>query len=356
MQKTQTIVHHPNDLTPAWAQCIVNQHHSKARVSRVEVLNVNVGTTTRVHLAVEHNAAKNLASHWFVKLPSLAWRARLITALPRLLHTEVRFYNEIAQSVPLKLPYCLAAQSQFSRGSTLVLADVGDFSYRAGHPGDALNLDQATEVIQQLARFHAHFWQHPHLQRHYSWLAGSVRQLEDALGTALAVPLMKRGLQLAGTVVPAELHEPALNYARQRRRIMAFLNDAPQTLVHHDCHAGNLFWQHNQVGFLDWQLVRLGEGVSDVAYFLSTALTPKMRRLHEEDLLNLYAKTLRDYGVVGVDDTQLRQRYRAHCSYAFEAMLATLAVGGMMALESNLELIRRTAAAVKDLDAFCVLP
>ncbi|MEY3881193.1 MAG: hypothetical protein RIQ94_1989, partial [Pseudomonadota bacterium] len=42
--------------------------------------------------------------------------------------------------------------------------------------------------------------------------------------------------------------------------------------------------------------------------------------------------------------------------YAFEAMIITLAVGGMMDVEHNLELIRRTAAAVDALDAFSALP
>jgi hypothetical protein len=37
-------------------------------------------------------------------------------------------------------------------------------------------------------------------------------------------------------------------------------------------------------------------------------------------------------------------------------MIVTLAIGGMMNLESNHELIRRTAAAVEDLDAFAALP
>jgi hypothetical protein len=37
-------------------------------------------------------------------------------------------------------------------------------------------------------------------------------------------------------------------------------------------------------------------------------------------------------------------------------MLVTLAVGGMIKLETNHELIRRTAAAVMDLDAFTAIP
>ncbi|MEY3786339.1 MAG: hypothetical protein RLZ75_544, partial [Pseudomonadota bacterium] len=41
-----------------------------------------------------------------------------------------------------------------------------------------------------------------------------------------------------------------------------------------------------------------------------------------------------------------------HLIYPFEAMLVTLAIGGMMNIESNHELIRRTVAAVDDLDVF----
>jgi hypothetical protein len=52
----------------------------------------------------------------------------------------------------------------------------------------------------------------------------------------------------------------------------------------------------------------------------------------------------------------MQQRYRAHLIYPFEAMIVTLAIGGMMSLESNHELLRRTAAAVEDLDVFSAIP
>jgi thiamine kinase-like enzyme len=357
IKKANILARHPKDLTVEWAQCVINQHDSEVRVSRVEILNVDVGTTTRVKIAVEHDGAKYLPKQWFVKMPSLAWRARWITALPRLLQTESRFYNEISPLISLNLPHFLAAESKLGHGAIVVLADLKEFYGAAGHPSDALTEYQAAEVVQELARFHARFAQQANLARHYPWLASSVRKLEDALGTAMAVPLMQRGLQLAGTIVPTQLHKSALRYAKQRRNMMAFLSDAPQTLIHHDCHAGNLFWRNNnEVGFLDWQLVRLGEGVSDVAYFLATALEPQTRRLHEENLLNLYAKTLNQHGIANASKESLMPRYRAHCVYALEAMLVTLAVGGMMKLESNLELIRRAASAVQDLDSFSVLP
>jgi hypothetical protein len=348
----------PSDLTIAWAQQIIDKHAVGVIVTNVEIVTVNIGTTTRICVAVEHNGPSTLPSRWFVKLPSLAWRARMITALPRLLHTEVRFYNEVAPAVPLSMPICLAAQSGFGRGSTLVLADVAEFDGIPSAASDTLTPAQAMLVVEQLAGSHARFWNNAHIDPNYRWLAGPVRHLEDSLGTALAVPLMRRGLRLAGELIPQALHTPGIHYARERRSAMRFLSDAPQTLVHHDCHPGNLFWneKRSRVGFLDWQLVRIGEGVSDVAYFLATALSPETRSLHEAELLVRYAQALADNGVTGINDARLRQRYRAHLVYAFEAMVVTLAVGGMMSLDCNLELVRRTAAAVQDHDAFSVLP
>ncbi len=355
MTRQNIIAQRPSDLTIDWAQRVIDQRFGGVVVSDMNIISVDIGTTTRVRLAVEHDGPHSLPRRWFVKLPSLSWRARLITALPRLLHNEVRFYREAAQAVPAAVPDFLAAESESGRGATLVLRDVTESGAIAGNPGDTLTPAQAALVVEQLARLHAHFWDKADLVQTYHWLAGPVRRLEDRLGTALAVPLMKRGLRRAGQIVPCAIHALAVHYARHRARIMRFLSNAPQTIVHHDCHPGNLFWNQSQPGFLDWQLVRFGEGIGDVAYFLATALSPEIRRAHEGRLVAAYAQGLRNHGVAGIDTEVLMQRYRAHLIYPFEAMVVSLAVGGMMKLESNYELIRRAAAAVEELDAFSAI-
>jgi hypothetical protein len=58
----------------------------------------------------------------------------------------------------------------------------------------------------------------------------------------------------------------------------------------------------------------------------------------------------------GIDPGSLWQRYRAHLSYPSEAMIVSLAVGGMIEPETNCELIRRVAAAAEDLDTFAAIP
>jgi hypothetical protein len=354
--KNNILARNPRDLTIDWAQRIIARHSIDTKISGVDVISVDIGTTTRIRLLVEHDGPDLWPRRWFVKLPSLNRRARLITALSRLLHMEVRFYNELSRFIPVTRPHSLAAHSEMGKGTTLVLSDVTEFGARPGCAKDALTAAEASLVIRQLASLHAHFWNKVHRDPDYHWLSGPVRRLEDSLGTALAVPLMKRGLAKAGSLVPHGLHAPALRYAQKRRLAMRYLSSGPQTLVHHDCHPGNLFWNQSLPGFLDWQLVRLGEGIGDVAYFLATALDPEIRRRHEPELLAGYFQVLAEHKISGIKLGSLLQRYRAHLTYPFEAMLVTLAIGGMMDPESNLELIRRTAAAVEDLDAFSSLP
>lgn len=356
LRKHPLIVRHPKDLTIAWAQQIINKHSDTTEVKKVDVISVEHGTTTRIRLNVNHNGPKNLSRRWFVKIPSLDVRIRGITAIPRLLHTEVRFYNEIAKSIPVTKPTVLAGKSQFGRGAILVLADLSESGATPGFPGDALSVIQARKVIKQIAKLQAHFWDKAHTHSDYQWLAGSTRCLEDYLGTALAVPLMKRGLHRAGSLIPKHLHAPAIRYASRRRQVMRFLSGGPQTIVHHDCHPGNIFWDKSYPGLLDWQLIRIGEGVSDIAYFLSTALSPELQRLHGKDLLDFYFQCLVNNGVTGIDKETMQQRFRAHLVYPFEAMILTLAMGGMMDLNDNHKLIQRTAQAIEDFDTFAALP
>jgi len=349
------LARHPDELTEAWARRVLAGRRPEVRVSRVEVLSIDVGTTTRVRLAVDHDGA-GVPHRWFVKLPSASWKARWITTMPRLLQTEARFYRQVARALPVRCPSALAGQTRPGHGSTLVLEDVTESGAVAGVPGDTWTAEEAGLAVDELARLHAHLWGHPELDGVYRWLGGPVRRLEDALGCALAVPLMRRGLRLAGDAVPAALHAPGLRFARHRRRWMRFLADGPRTLVHHDVHPGNLFWRDGRPGLLDWHLVRIGEGIGDVAYFLASALRPETRRGHEQELLARYREGLLATGVSAPAPDALARRYRAHLVYPFEAMVLTLAVGGLMDLEANLELIRRTGIAAADHEAFAAGP
>lgn len=351
------IVRRPEHLTLDWARELVAKTAPRAEVSELEVLSVDVGTTTRVRLRVDHNGP--LPRDWFVKLPSRSWVARTITGLSRLTQHEVRFYREIIDGLPVRSPKLLGGATRGWAAFTLVLEDVTSGGCAVGCAGDAISAEQAQAVVSALVRLHAYGFTHPQLSRKFAWLTAAGR-MEDTLGAALAVPLMRRGLSRAGDCVPQRVRRGALAYARARRSVMEQLGRGSRTLVHHDCHPGNLYFSKRGPGFVDWQLARIGDGVGDIAYLLATGLESAVRRTHERDLVKAYIAFLAqtDGSVlagVGGNEEAVFQRYRAHLAYAFEAMVLTLALGSLMPDPIAHRLVARVATAVDDHDAFAAV-
>lgn len=315
----------------------------------MDVVSVDVGTTTRVRLAVEHDDAA-APRRWFVKLPSSSWRARALVGLVRLPQQEVRFYQQLAPALTPSCPVALAASARPGRGFTLVLPDLDECAATTFPVTAELTVDEAAEVILTLAAIHSRGAQLVHT---VPWLHGPSRRLEDGCGTVLSIPLVRRGLARADNAVPSELHRSVHRYARRRTAVMKELRCGSATLVHHDCHPGNLYWRAGKAGLLDWQLVRRGDGIGDVAYLLASSLRPDDRANNERALLAEYGTALSARGMSM--QTNAVQRYRKHLTYALEAMLVTLAVGGFMADADARELVRRTAAAAVENESFAAL-
>jgi aminoglycoside phosphotransferase (APT) family kinase protein len=122
------------------------------------------------------------------------------------------------------------------------------------------------------------------------------------------------------------------------------------TLLHGDPHLGNLFFDGDTPGFLDWQVVRRGHGLRDVAYVLILSVETGMRRAHQQDLLRAYVRELASAGgpALAFDDAFLR--FRREAAYAWIAAVVTTGLGGLQAEEIAATGLRRAAAAVEDLE------
>jgi hypothetical protein len=71
---------------------------------------------------------------------------------------------------------------------------------------------------------------------------------------------------------------------------------------------------------VDWQTVKIGPGLSDVAYFIGSALMPRDRREHEEDLVRSYHESLSAGGVdLAWDDCWTWYR-----RYSFDGLLMSI--------------------------------
>jgi aminoglycoside phosphotransferase (APT) family kinase protein len=173
----------------------------------------------------------------------------------------------------------------------------------------------------------------------------------------LAAPVLSAlGRRRAGPPLPEDVRTGLTRYALRRTPMLRRLDHGPRTLVHHDCHPGNLAQlPDGRVVLFDWQLVRNGPWASDVAYLLATSLSPDQRRRHERQLVEYYLDTLVTTGGRPPPQFQAWRAYVANLVYPLEAMVMTLALGAMQPAAAVALVVERAVAAVSDHDAFAAL-
>ncbi len=184
----------------------------------------------------------------------------------------------------------------------------------AARIGDALHgrsTPDATLVIEQLAHFHAQWWNHLRLDT-FSWLPlwGGDAQVAQNRYIQLLDPFLQR----FGSRVPPEVREVidalAMSYGAVRTR----LKRSPTIMIHADLHLDNIlfspFGYGSGVTLIDWQSVAHGRGAIDLALFLFGSLETTTRRAVEDDLLRRYHELLRDGSVTGYDFPQLMEDCR----------------------------------------------
>ncbi|TMA26920.1 MAG: hypothetical protein E6J87_21615, partial [Deltaproteobacteria bacterium] len=139
--------------------------------------------------------------------------------------------------------------------------------------------------------------------------------------------------------------------ARRRRTV----DQGPHTLIHGDCHLGNLFRDGERPGFLDWAVLSHAPGMRDVAYFLCNSLPIELRRKEERDLLMRYRDGLDAAGAEVPTFDETWRDYRRFALYSWVSAATTAAAGSRMQPIEGMRAMERTNAAVRDLDSLSLL-
>jgi hypothetical protein len=292
----------------------------------------------------------------FVKMAPSELKTRLFVNLMRLGAREVAFYRQIRAAVPVPTPIVHAAESQPRRGRfVLVLEDLAARGGRFGDVRQPCTPDEAHGVVTALGRLHAAFWASPRFRGDLAWV-GTPRQDPNA---ALVDALVRRSVgQVAvrfPSLIPDEVRRGGHLVAARRAEIDELLARGPLTLLHGDTHRGNLYFDGDQPGFFDWQVVRVGPGLRDVTYFLVVSMDTEARRAHQRDLLRAYIASLHASGgpELGADDAW--HQYRLHAVDPWIASAVTAALGGLQAAEIAETALKRSVAAVQELETFGAL-
>jgi hypothetical protein len=312
-----------------------------AAVTSVSVIGGDAGTSSRARLAL---TGEGVPESVFVKMPAETAATRLMGELGRLGETETRFYRELSpQLTGLPKSYGSAFDPVTGR-FVLVLEDLAIDPCEFPDTLHPLTKDQASAVVELLARLHAEFWERPP-----AWVYTNSADSTSLLTGSLAKMSARR---LADTDIPIENGRFIIDNCRA---VTQLVDRPPHTVTHGDAHPGNVYFRNGKAALLDWQFVRRGHPGRELAYTLITGMTTADRQAVERDLLDEYRSALAAAGGPELDDDDLWDRYRMGAQYPFVAPLIVAGAGGMQAETIALEGLRRGVAALDDLDTVALL-
>ena len=224
---------------------------------------------------------------------------------------EVRWYRELAGTSTVRVPVCHHAEIDADGDRfALLLEDCAP-----GRPGDQLagaDLPAIRAALDEAARLHAPFVGQPPPD----WLrfdaelaalrSGVLGQFwptfRDRYRGRLAPEVLELGDAYVARVTASEEPEPELT-----------------TFVHGDFRIDNMLFglPEGRAVILDWQTVRPGHPLSDVAYLIGTSIAdPSVRKAEETGLVEGYCRRMGELGV-SLDPGTAWNAYRFHAAGGF---------------------------------------
>ena len=256
------------------------------------------------------------------KLPKLENRAvgELLGAYER----EIMFYRSFAEELPIRTAGLIHADFDRDRGSEnqeeilrradalprwlngataklgrwiaaakkrryiLLIEDVAPAV--PGNQLEGASRKRCRQVLRELAALHARFWDADALHGHF-WL------LPSDIDVRMRHTMMKDSREAFARSfgATAERLAPSLDALTDTGvELLQGLCAGPNTLLHNDMRLDNLLFDADGAIFIDWQLVRRGPAMIDVAYFLASAVTDEEPA---HDLIETYHEALASHGI-----------------------------------------------------------
>jgi aminoglycoside/choline kinase family phosphotransferase len=353
----------PENLTAEWLTEVLRDRGviNNARVQTFEAKSTGgisgvLGEHVRLRFTydiVESDAPQTIYAKFSLSDPN-------VRALPhklRFYENEANFYEQVANQVELRTPYCYYSALNSETGASLLLLE--DLApARNGEYSVGCSPAQAELAVQAIAKFHATWWGNSRLDS-LSWLSEFNTQAYQSIYDRAWQPFLEK----LGDRLPKSLLDIAARSLKDASIVDNSHHEAPQTLVHGDYHLENLFFATEQGGVpltvVDWQTIHRGRGVADVAYLLVKGLQSSDRKAHEMRILHDYHRILLENDVQGYSFDQCLLDYRLHTLRALYVFIAVIGLGfyeGDRLTSYCDALVPRMNAAFTELDVGELLP
>ena len=281
---------HPDEITPDWWQAVLGRVPQTWRWEPIGT--GQVGDSVRFHLDfADGEGPATLAGKFAAADPT----SRGTAAMLGLYAKEVRFYRDIAPELPVRTPRTLAAEvAEDGASFVLLFEDLGPA--RGGNQLTGCSLEDACQAVKQAAALHAPGWHNPAILE-LDWLQPN----EQAAAQVKALYPHAQAVfreRYAGTLEPE-----FMALCEELAEVTAAVDRVPEkvSLVHGDFRLDNMLFDvkggAEPIAVLDWQTLGIGNGLTDIGYFLGCGIGNQLRRAHERELLELYCAEMTARGV-----------------------------------------------------------
>ena len=296
-------------ITPQWmTEQLREAGHSRVTVERFEARDVGTGQTGRcVRYTLELSGrTEGVPKSLIGKFSSLDPTSKATSQEMKTYRTEVSFYQQVAPRIAIRVPKCYyAAIDGNDLEHAILMEDLAPA--RQGDQIRGCSPEIAHQAVMELVGLAAPTWQDD------SWTAvlGRVQDGPFADMRGLYNRTMPGFVDLyADQMDPAHIRFIQAIGAADRCPLYEFHGEH-FALEHYDFRLDNVLIEERSsphtITTVDWQSVRVGKPLQDVAFFIGSALTPDVRRSVELDILRDYHRGLLDGGVTDYDwDTCLK--------------------------------------------------
>jgi hypothetical protein len=300
-----------SDITSEWVQGLL--HKSKALEQSVSVTDVHlerigegIGILSILQRVIPTYSGTTQAPKSFVlKYPTDDPTQRFTADALVLYIRELTFYKECAQDAPFRTPHCYG-QAILSDSTDFTIA-MEDISHLRGlNQLDGVSLEDSKVLLNSLADFHAMWWNSPKLDEYQDRFQPLANPTYNAV-----LPMLWEGgwpvvEQYGKDVVPESVAHIGQMWAG---KVPWMLDNLmwPRTLCHGDFRADNLMFDGDMPTAIDFQIVGTGSGIYDVGYFISQSIDSKVRKGHDQELVDTYLDRLEWHGITIDRDEMWRQ-------------------------------------------------
>lgn len=296
----------------AWLTEALQTRHPGVTVEHVELADAAEVTNSHAWLTVRYASDSPPGPpSLFGKLLPIDPTRRVQIAHTQMGLREAKFYERLAPKLDLRVPEAHVVRYEEDEGGAFVilLEDLNESGCSVSSGPESPTPDAAAKALEDLAAMHVRFEDPRVREAEAGWVP--VPDPPSDYGSLR----LQEGLDHHRDKLTDAFAEMAAVYIEQREALHAVWIEGPKTVIHGDTHIGNLFFDGDKIGFLDWGIIALSTPLRDVSYFLNMCLSVEDRRARDVDLIRHYLDVRSSLGGTPISFDDAWKAHRLQASY-----------------------------------------